>query len=198
MLTLAVRAPDVFGAIVRVTVLVPVPLDGAAVIQAGVPETLQVHVAVVAIATSTVPPAAVALWLVGFSANEQLDGGALAWLIVTTCPQSWRAVLAAPALAVTDSVEAASCPAASGGDGNPAVSGCRCPEHPAPLVTEISRLAPAAATLLKVRARRQTQGAGPGLGAGAGSGFGSDQGWAPGRVPAASALVSEEQQPPAG
>lgn len=64
----AVReAGSVLAATVKLIVVVPVPLPGMPVIHAGTPLLVHAHVDVVLISNALEPPAAVALWLAGFS-----------------------------------------------------------------------------------------------------------------------------------
>ncbi len=55
------------AATVKLIVVVPVPLAGTPVIQAGTPLAVQPHAAAVFTANELCPPDAEALWLVGFS-----------------------------------------------------------------------------------------------------------------------------------
>ncbi len=58
------------AATVKLIVVVPVPLAGTPVIQAGTPLLVQPHAGVVLTSNALDPPAADAVWLVGF--NEKL------------------------------------------------------------------------------------------------------------------------------
>jgi hypothetical protein len=81
---LAVRTLDAFACTVSLTVPVPMPPAGVAVIQEGRPATAHVQPAAVATATSTEPPLEVALKLDGFRLNEHCSCGPFNWFTVTT------------------------------------------------------------------------------------------------------------------
>ena len=68
MTRLAVRgAAAELAATVKLIVAGPVPLAGIPVIHAGTPLVVQLHAAVVVMLNALEPPAAVELWLEGFS-----------------------------------------------------------------------------------------------------------------------------------
>ena len=68
MVMLALRgAGSGLAATVKLMVVVPVPLAGTPVIHAGTPLLVQLQPAVVLTSNELEPPAAAALWLVGFS-----------------------------------------------------------------------------------------------------------------------------------
>ena len=75
MVMLALReAGSGLAATVKLMVVVPVPLGGTAVIHAGTPLLVQAQLAAVFTSNELAPPAAAALWLVGF--NEKLHAAA--------------------------------------------------------------------------------------------------------------------------
>ena len=80
----AARAGSGLAATVKLIVVVPVPLAGTPVIHAGTPLLVQLQLAAVFTSTALAPPAAVALWLVGF--NEKLHAAAPACVTAKVWP----------------------------------------------------------------------------------------------------------------